>query len=88
MIISEKIHGKTIHVHIESSNLKEAIYETDVKKLTLVFNSNRKYEYSEVPWEIFTKFRMAESQGKFFNTDINKKFSYKEVKEDDTTEGN
>jgi hypothetical protein len=43
------------------------------------FNNGSKYEYDEVPHAIYTKFRMAESQGKFFTTDISKKFKYKKV---------
>jgi hypothetical protein len=29
---------------------------------------------------VFTKFRMAESQGKYFNSDISKKYKYEKVK--------
>jgi hypothetical protein len=84
MIISEKILGSQISVVIESSNLKEATYDTTNKTLLMTFKNNRKYQYNDVAWEIFTKFRMAESQGKFFNGEIAKKYTYKELKEDDT----
>jgi hypothetical protein len=53
------------------------------KALTVTFKNNRKYEYVDVPWEIFTKFRMAESQGKYFSSEIIKKYSFKEIKEQD-----
>jgi hypothetical protein len=82
-IISEKIEGKTISVILESSNLKNALYHTDSKNLTVEFKNGVKYEYADVPWDLFTKFRMAESQGKFFNKEIARSFEYKKIEEDE-----
>jgi hypothetical protein len=79
-ITSEKINGLLIEVLISSSNLKTATYNTEEKTLMVEFNNGAIYEYNEVPWEIFTKFRMAESQGKFFNTSISKTYKYQKVK--------
>jgi hypothetical protein len=79
-ITSEKINGLLIEVLITSSNLKSATYNTEEKTLMVEFNNGAIYEYNEVPWEIFTKFRMAESQGKFFNTSISKTYKYQKVK--------
>ena len=53
-IISEKILGKKINVVLDSSNLKEATYHTDSKTLLVEFKNGVEYEYSDVPWEIFT----------------------------------
>jgi hypothetical protein len=79
-IISEKIEGKFINVSIQSSNLKAAKYDTEKEVLEITFNNDSVYEYSKVPWSQFTKFRVAESQGKFFNTDISRKYEYKKLK--------
>ena len=79
-ILSEQISGTTISVVIKSTNLKSAIYETGTKTLTVTFNNGSIYEYYELPWEIFTKFRMSESQGKFFNTSISRTYKYKKIK--------
>jgi hypothetical protein len=79
-IISEKIEGKMINVTIHSSNLKEAVYNTENEDLTITFNNGAIYEYNKVPWNTFTKMRLAESQGKFFNENISKKFNYKRIK--------
>ena len=79
-IISEKIEGTMINVTIHSSNLKEANYNTESEDLTITFNNGAIYEYNKVPWNTFTKLRLAESQGKFFNENISKKFTYKRVK--------
>jgi len=79
-IISEQISGHTINVTIKSSNLKFASYDTSTKMLTTTFNNESIYVYYEVPWELFTKFRMSESQGKFFNEHISKNYKYKKLK--------
>jgi hypothetical protein len=78
-IISEKIEGEFIEVIIESSNLKSAKYDTKSEKLLITFNNGSLYEYAKFPWDVFTKFRLAESQGKFFNTNIAKKYDYKRL---------
>jgi hypothetical protein len=79
-IISEKIEGVMIDVIVNSSNIKTAKYNTESKDLIVEFNNGSQYEYSDVPWEKFTKFRMSESQGKYFNTNISKTHKYKKIK--------
>lgn len=79
-IISERIKGTIIEVDIQSSNLKSASYDTESKKLDITFINESIYEYNDVPWDVFTKFRMHESQGKYFNTNISKNYKYKKVK--------
>jgi hypothetical protein len=78
-IISEKIDGKIIEVTIKSSNLKLASYNTETEDLTVTFNSGGIYVYNKVPWTLFTKFRMAESQGKFFNENIVKGYKHTKI---------
>lgn len=78
-IISETIEGKNISVVVNSSNIKFAKYDTESKSLQVTFNNGLVYEYSDVPWEVFTKFRMSESQGKFFNANISKTYKYKKM---------
>lgn len=75
-IVSEKIDGKLITVTIQSSNLKETSYNTETEDLTVIFNNGSIYEYNKVPWSQFTKFRLAESQGKYFNENIAKTYKY------------
>ena len=48
--------------------------------LKVTFKGGRSYVYDKVPFQVFTKMRLAESQGKFFNREISKKYRYKEVK--------
>ena len=78
-ILSEKIEGKLIVVTIGSTNLKEATYDTEKEILTVTFNNGSIYEYNKVPWTVFTKLRMAESQGKHFNEHIARSYKYKKI---------
>ena len=78
-ILKEEIQGTKIINEIKSSNIKKTEYDTETKKLVVDFNNGFKYEYEDVPHQVYTKFRMSESQGKFFTTDISKTFKYKKL---------
>ena len=78
-ILREEIRGTKIINEIQSSNLKKTEYDTETKKMLVEFNNGAKYEYSEVPHQLYTQFRMSESQGKFFNTKISKTYKYRKV---------
>ncbi len=78
-IKSEKIVGKQIINEIESSNLIKTVYNLDKKTLVATFKNGAEYEYEEVPHKVYTKFRIAESQGRFFNVEISKNYKYKKV---------
>lgn len=74
-----KIEGTKIICEIDSSNLVSTEYDTESKKLVVEFKNGMKYEYDEVPHGVYAQLRLAESQGKFFNTQISKKFNYKKL---------
>jgi hypothetical protein len=78
-IIKEEIRGTKIICEIKSSNFRKAEYDTETKSLIIEFNNGIRYEYSEVPHQIFTQMRLSESQGKFFTTKISKTFKYKKL---------
>lgn len=78
-IIKEEIVGAKIINEIQSSNLVKTEYDTLTKKLVVEFKNGLKYEYDEVPHQLYTSFRSSESQGKFFNTSIAKAFKYKKL---------
>lgn len=78
-ITSEKIQNDVISVTVKSSNIKSAIYNTTTKVLIIEFLNNLKYEYENVEWEIFTKFRMSDSQGKYFNKNIQNNYKFKKI---------
>lgn len=78
-ILKETIKGTNIICEIESSNITKTDYNTETKKLIVDFKTGTQYEYDEVPHEVYTRFRMAESQGSFFNKNIAKTFKYKKL---------
>lgn len=78
-IIKEEIQGTKIINEIKSSNIAKTEYDTETKKLVVEFNNGARYEYDEVPHQLYTQFRISESQGKFFSTKISKTFKYKKL---------
>ena len=78
-ITSELISGTTILNEVQSSNIVRTEYDTLTKKMIAEFKNGARYEYSEVPHQTYTQFRMAESQGKYFSTEIAKKFKYNKL---------
>jgi hypothetical protein len=78
-ILKETIQGTKIINEIKSSNVKKTEYDTETKSLLVEFNNGHKYEYSDVPHQIYTQFRMAESQGKFFSSKIVKTYKHKKI---------
>lgn len=78
-IIKEEIVGTKIINEIQSSNLRKTEYDTETKKMLVEFNNGLKYEYDEVPHQIYTQFRMSESQGKFFSSKIAKTYKYRKA---------
>ena len=76
-ILKEEIIGTKIINEIQSSNIKKTEYDTETKNLLVTFNNGAIYEYQEVPHQLYTQFRMSESQGKFFSGTIAKTFKYK-----------
>lgn len=78
-IVSERIEGKMIMVEIKSTNIKSASFNTETESLVITFNNGSIYEYEKVPWEIFTKFRLSESQGAYLNSTIRKNYQYKKL---------
>lgn len=78
-ILSETINGTKIINKIESSNIVETEYDTSTKKLIVEFKNGTRYEYEDVPHQLYTRFRLSESQGKFFTGEISKAFKYKKL---------
>jgi hypothetical protein len=78
-ITKEEIKGTKILNEITSSNLVKSEYDTETKKMVVEFKNGLRYEYDEVPHQVYTQFRMSESQGKFFSSNITKTFKYKKL---------
>lgn len=78
-IKKEEIKGTIILNEIESASIVRSQYDTENKDMIVEFKNGTRYQYAEVPHALYTKFRMAESQGKYFTTEISKKFKYNKL---------
>jgi hypothetical protein len=73
------IDGTRIICEIDSSNLVRTEYDSESKKLITQFKNGALYEYEDVTHDVYARFRLSESQGKFFNSEISKKYKYKKL---------
>jgi hypothetical protein len=78
-ILKEEINGTKIINEIQSSNIRRTEFDTDSKELVVEFNNGLRYLYEGVPHQLYTQFRMSESQGKFFSLKIAKNYKYKKL---------
>lgn len=78
-VTSKKYLGENIVTEYVSSNIKGGNYNINTKKLEITFNNGMVYEYEDVSHEVFTELNLSESQGKYFNANIAKKYIYKKI---------
>ena len=78
-ILREQITGTKIINEIQSSNIRRTEFDTNSKELVVEFNNGLRYLYEGVPHQLYTQFRMSESQGKFFSLKIAKNYKYKKL---------
>jgi hypothetical protein len=78
-ILKQTIEGTKIINEIQSSNLIRSEYDTSDSTLVVEFKNGTRYSYENVPHKVYAQFRLAESQGNFFNTKIAKVFKYKKL---------
>jgi hypothetical protein len=65
---------------VESRALKSVGYDADARTLELEFSSGSRYQYFEVPEFTYRALMHAKSKGQFFQTSIDGKFKFEEVK--------
>lgn len=78
-ISKQTIEGTKIINEVQSSNLVRTEYDTSDSSLIVEFKNGTKYSYENVPHKIYAQFRLAESQGNFFNTKIAKVYKYEKL---------
>jgi hypothetical protein len=78
-ITSETISGTTILNEVQSSNIVRTQYDTITKKMIAEFKNGMRYEYEDVPHQMYTEFRSSPSQGNYFNIKISKNHKYKKL---------
>lgn len=83
--ITKKIKGTIIECLYKSSNVLGSEYDTSKNELAIIFKNGLKYKYKNVPFEEYTRFEIAESQGKQFNMEIRKNREFEKSEQVDTT---
>jgi hypothetical protein len=68
MILLKHEENGSIECLYESSNVLGSKYIKGKKKLAVIFKSGIQYVYSDVTYEEYRKFELAESQGKVLNS--------------------
>jgi len=62
--------------NVDSSTIKNVIYNFPSKSLKVTFVSGAVYEYADVDKEVYEGLCEADSQGKFFSEKIKNNFQY------------
>jgi|DEB0MinimDraft_12_1074336.scaffolds.fasta_scaffold00503_5 hypothetical protein len=75
MLLKRTANEGVVKSFYESSNILASEYKENVNELTIVFKHGGQYKYFDVPLTDYTRFEMADSQGKVLNTHI-KKYSF------------
>ncbi len=68
---------------VESSNLAAIGYDAESKTLQADFKNGKRFQYQNVPPELFAEFQAAESVGKFFAARIKPEFLGVPLKDDE-----
>ena len=60
---------------LNSTFLKEAIYDASTRMLTVIFNNGRTYSYQNVDQSVYDGLISARSSSRFFGANIRGKFT-------------
>lgn len=64
---------------VDSSNIERIGYDPNSNTLRIEFKSNRTYDYSNVPENVFNELRNASSVGSYHAKNIKNLYSYTEI---------
>lgn len=78
MLLKKVEKDNVIKAMYDSSNILASIYNKETSDLTLIFNKGSQYKYPNVKSTDYTRFEIAESQGKVFNSHI-KAYSFEKL---------
>jgi hypothetical protein len=62
-----------------SNRMEIVIYEDDKQLLTIEFKRGGRYEYENVPPEVYNSLIVAKSAGQFFNENIRDNFEFTKI---------
>jgi hypothetical protein len=70
MLLRKTVKNDVVKASYESSNILVSEYNQKNNDLTVVFKNGGKYTYNNVKLTDYTRFELADSQGKVLNTHI------------------
>jgi hypothetical protein len=85
MLVKRNEKGNLIECLYSSTNVLSSTYDKVSQELTVVFNAGTQYKYSGVRMTDYTRFELADSQGKELNGRI-KQYPAKKLDSVNTTE--
>ena len=63
-----------------STSIRKSAYDPATRTLSIWFvASGKRYDYDDVPAELYADFREAHSKGRFFNEHIRDRFPYRRI---------
>lgn len=78
MLLKKQEKNNIIKAMYSSTNILASIYNKENNELTLIFDKGGQYKYPNVKLTDYTRFELAESQGKVFNSHI-KTYSFEKL---------
>jgi len=70
MLVRKLINDGIMKSYYDSSNILVSEYDQSTKNLIVIFKNGGKYEYKDVSISDYTRFELADSQGKVLNSHI------------------
>lgn len=86
MLIKRKEHGNKVDVVYNSSHILASNYDKITKELTVIFSRGASYTYEGVRASDYTRFELAESQGKVLNSKIKSNYTFRQNANVDITQ--
>lgn len=75
-----KAYFGKVYIEITDSTLVDKVfYDPETLTLDAVFKKGARYRYRRVPAKVFAQFVLANSKGKFFNTNIKKSYVVEKI---------
>ena len=86
MLVKRNENGNIVEALYNSSHILASSYDKGTQLLTVTFARGASYTYTGVRLTDYTRFELAESQGKVLNSHIKPNYTYKQNADVDTTE--
>jgi hypothetical protein len=84
MILKRTVNEGVVNGLYDSTNILASAYDQTTNNLTVTFKNGGKYKYNGVIMKDFTRFELADSQGKVLNSHIKNNYEFEALGKIDT----